>query len=41
MRDPMYVSCQNDRLGLPQSPVEAALERAVQWFTEYGYVRRA
>ena len=42
VRDPMYVSCQKaiDRLGLPQSPVEAALERAVQWFTDYGYVRR-
>ena len=42
VRDPMYVSCQKaiDQLGLPQSPVEAALERAVQWFTDYGYVRR-
>ena len=42
VRDPMYVSCQKaiDRLGLPQNPVEAALERAVQWFTDYGYVRR-
>lgn len=27
-------------LGLPQSPVEEALERAVQWFTERGYVVR-
>jgi len=27
-------------LGLPQSPVEAALERAVAWFRENGYVRR-
>ncbi len=41
-RTPMYVSCQKavDKLGLPQSPVEAALERAVQWFTDYGYTRR-
>ena len=39
---PMYVTCQKavDRLGLPQSPVEPALERAVQWFTDYGYVGR-
>ena len=27
-------------LGLPQSPVEAALTRAVDWFREHGYVRR-
>lgn len=27
-------------LGLPQSPVEDALERAVAWFTDHGYVRR-
>ncbi|HWP35748.1 MAG TPA: hopanoid-associated sugar epimerase [Thermodesulfobacteriota bacterium] len=27
-------------LGLPQSPVEAALERAVRWFEAHGYVRR-
>lgn len=27
-------------LGLPQSPVEAALTRAVAWFTDHGYVRR-
>lgn len=39
-RDPMYVTSQKaiERLGLPQSPVEAALERAVQWFTDYDYV---
>ena len=38
---PMYVSCQKaiTELGLPQSPVEAALERAVRWFTDYGYTR--
>lgn len=27
-------------LGLPQTPVEEALERAVRWFREHGYVRR-
>ncbi len=27
-------------LGLPQSPVEAALARAVDWYRENGYVRR-
>jgi dihydroflavonol-4-reductase len=28
-------------LGLPQSPVERALERAVAWFCEHGYVSAA
>jgi dihydroflavonol-4-reductase len=28
-------------LGLPQSPVEPALERAVRWFREHGYVARS
>lgn len=27
-------------LGLPQSPVEEALERAIRWFSEHGYVNR-
>ena len=27
-------------LGLPQSPVEEALGRAVHWFTDHGYVRK-
>jgi dihydroflavonol-4-reductase len=27
-------------LGLPQSPIESALARAVQWFQEHGYVKR-
>ncbi len=38
-RRPMYVSCQKavDELGLPQSPVEPALERAVRWFKDHGY----
>ena len=39
---PMYVTCQKaiDQLGLPQSPLEGALERAAQWFTEHGYTQR-
>jgi len=28
-------------LGLPQTPVEEALARAVAWFRENGYVRAA
>lgn len=27
-------------LGLPQSPIEPALGRAIGWFTDHGYVRR-
>lgn len=40
-KTPMYVSCQKaiSELGLPQSPVEVALEKAIRWFTDYGYVR--
>lgn len=40
-RHPMYVSSQKavDELGLPQSPVEAALEKAIRWFTDHGYLR--
>ena len=40
-RHPMYVSSQKavSQLGLPQSPVENALEKAVRWFTDYGYLR--
>ena len=36
---PMYVNCQKavTELGMPQSPVEAALEKAVRWFNDYGY----
>ncbi len=39
-RQPMYVSCRKAvaELGLPQSPVEGALEKSVHWFTKYGYV---
>ncbi len=38
-RTPMYVSCEKaiTQLGLPQSPVDAALEKAVKWFADYGY----
>ena len=38
-RRPMYVSAQKavEELGLPQSPVEDALARAVKWFRDYGY----
>lgn len=28
-------------LGLPQTPVAEALERAIRWFTDHGYVRSA
>ena len=40
-RQPMYVNCQKAvrELGLPQSPVDLALEKAVQWFTDHGYVK--
>jgi dihydroflavonol-4-reductase len=39
-RTPMYVSCQKavTELGLPQSPVESAVEKSVGWFTDHGYV---
>jgi dihydroflavonol-4-reductase len=38
---PMYVSCQKaiTEMGLPQSPVETALEKAVRWFTDHGYTK--
>jgi dihydroflavonol-4-reductase len=28
-------------LGLPQTPVEEALERAIRWFRDHGYVKKA
>lgn len=36
---PMYVSCQKAvaELGLPQTPVEIGLEKAVNWFKDNGY----
>ena len=39
-KTPMYVSCQKavTELGLPQSPIEDALEKAIRWFTDYGYL---
>ena len=39
-RKPMYVSSAKAvrELGLPQSPVEGALEKAVRWFREYSLV---
>ena len=42
-RTPMYVSCDKAvmELGLPQSPVETALEKSINWFNEHGYTRRA
>ena len=38
-RTPMYVDCRKavEELGQPQRPVEAALEKAVRWFNDYGY----
>ena len=40
-RHPMYVSCRKAvaELGIPQSPVENALEKAVRWFSDHGYLR--
>jgi dihydroflavonol-4-reductase len=42
-RKPMYVSCEKAirELGMPQSPVEGALEKMVNWFREYGYLGKA
>jgi dihydroflavonol-4-reductase len=39
-RHPMYVSSAKavSELGLTQSPVEVALEKAVRWFRDYGYI---
>ena len=41
-RTPMYVSCEKavNELGLPQSSVEGALEKSINWFNDYGYTRR-
>jgi dihydroflavonol-4-reductase len=40
-RHPMYFSAQKAirELGLPQSPIEQAVQRAVQWYRDHGYVR--
>ena len=39
-KKPAWVSSQRaiSELGLPQSPVERALERSAEWFTAHGYV---
>ena len=39
-RHPMYVTSRKAvaELGLPQSPVETALENAVSWFSDHGYL---
>ena len=39
-RHPMYVSSQKavHQLGFPQSSVESALEKAIRWFTDHGYL---
>lgn len=39
-RHPMYVSSGKAvaELGLPQSPVETALENAIRWFRDHGYL---
>ncbi len=39
-RHPMYVSSQKavDQLSLPQTPIETALENALRWFADYGYL---
>ena len=42
-RKPAWVSSERaiTELGMPQSPVEGALERAAGWFAAHGYVERA
>jgi dihydroflavonol-4-reductase len=39
-RHPMYFTAQKAvrQLGLPQSPIDAAMRQAVQWFRAHGYV---
>lgn len=39
-RHPMYFSAQKaiTELGLPQSPIAEAMQQAVDWFREYGYI---
>lgn len=39
-KHPMYVSSKKAvaELGLPQSPVEVALEKAIRWFRDHGYL---
>ncbi len=42
-RTPMYVNCSKAvaELDFPQSPVEAALQKAVDWFHDHGYTRNS
>ena len=39
-KHPMYVSSSKavSELGLPQNPVEVALEKAIRWFRDHGYI---
>jgi dihydroflavonol-4-reductase len=39
-KTPAYVSCEKAvrELGQPQRPIEEALKKAADWFTEHGYV---
>jgi dihydroflavonol-4-reductase len=39
-KKPAYVNCDKAvrELGQPQSPVDGALKKAVEWFTDHGYV---
>ena len=39
-RHPMYVNCAKaiNELGMPQSPVDVALQKAIEWFVDYGYL---
>ena len=40
-KSPMYVSCQKaiTELGQPQSSVKGALQKAIEWFHDYGYTK--
>ena len=40
-KHPMYVSADKAvrQLRQPQQPIEAALEKAVRWFTDHNYVK--
>ena len=42
-RHPMYVSAEKSvcKLGIPQQPIEAALEKAVRWFIDHNYAKPA
>jgi len=40
VRRPVWVDCRKavEELGLPQSPIETALEKAIRWFRDHHYV---